>query len=105
MRWLVANLAGAAPEGPQPPLRAISSATIDNRIRIRDRNHNPALRCQQTAGDRRIFPLATQLRYVDPPPRPGVVARAYAALAATRLSRSSSRSGASITTTPPSISL
>jgi deazaflavin-dependent oxidoreductase (nitroreductase family) len=35
--------------------------------------------------------LATQLRYVDPTPRPGVVARAYAALAATRLSRFVSR--------------
>ena len=35
--------------------------------------------------------MATQLRYVDPTPRPGTLARAYAALAATRLSRFVSR--------------
>jgi len=35
--------------------------------------------------------LATKLRYVDPTRQPGVVARAYAALAATRLSRFVSR--------------
>jgi deazaflavin-dependent oxidoreductase (nitroreductase family) len=35
--------------------------------------------------------LATKLRYVDPTHQPGVVARAYAALAATRFSRLVSR--------------
>ena len=35
--------------------------------------------------------MATKLRYVDPTHRPGVVTRAYAALAATRLSRFVSR--------------
>jgi deazaflavin-dependent oxidoreductase (nitroreductase family) len=35
--------------------------------------------------------LATKLRYVDPTHQPGVVARVYAALAATRLSRFISR--------------
>ena len=35
--------------------------------------------------------MATKLRYVDPTPQPGVFARAYAALATTRLSRFVSR--------------
>jgi deazaflavin-dependent oxidoreductase (nitroreductase family) len=35
--------------------------------------------------------VATTLRYVDPTPQPGMFARAYAALAATRLSRVVSR--------------
>ena len=35
--------------------------------------------------------MATKLRYVDPTPRPGMFVRAYAALAATRLSRLVSR--------------
>ncbi len=35
--------------------------------------------------------MAAKLRYVDPTPQPGMVARAYAALAATRLSRFVSR--------------
>ena len=35
--------------------------------------------------------MAEKLRYVDPPRQPGVIARAYAALAATRLARFVSR--------------
>lgn len=41
--------------------------------------------------DRRMSPLAVQLRYVDPTRPAGVIARAYAALAATRVARYISR--------------
>src|SRR5262245_4506371 len=49
--------------------------------------------CNSSAGigPRRRYSLATKLRYVDPTHQPSVLARVYAALAATRLARFVSR--------------